>query len=157
MRFVTIEQICSRSIRPRPANRDWRMASFGGMLCAIHFAESVLSAFSVPAPPAARLAWQAAGGPPSRHTSRNWNGVGGPGASNGSFQGQTYAILQALASGPSVVSINRTQAGDAAAYARSVSFTVTFSAAVTGVDSTDFTPVKTGAVGAALLQVTPVS
>src|SRR5205814_145364 len=39
----------------------------------------------------------------------------------------------------------------------SVSFTVTFSEAVTGVDPTDFTLAETGTVGATLIQVTPVT
>ena len=59
--------------------------------------------------------------------------LGGTGASNGSFQGQTYTILQA---DPYVVSINGTTPVSLTTNASSVSYTVTFSAAVTGVDAT---------------------
>ena len=80
--------------------------------------------------------------------------LGGPGIGNGSFQGQTYNILQAY---PSVVSINRTLPAGPATNASSVSFTVTFSEPVTGVNPTDFQVVETGTVGNTLTQVTPVS
>src|SRR6185369_15301698 len=64
--------------------------------------------------------------------------LGDTGSNNGSFQGQTYAIHQAL---PPVVSINRAAASPT--NAASLSFTVTFDEAVSGVDATDFTPIKT--------------
>src|SRR5579862_9434358 len=80
--------------------------------------------------------------------------LGGPGTGNGSFQGQTYNILQAF---PSVVSINRATPGGPISNASTVSFTVTFSEAVTGVDPTDFKLATTGTVGSNLTQVTPVS
>ena len=80
--------------------------------------------------------------------------LGGPGLGNGSFQGQTYNILQTY---PSVVSINRTTPADPATNASVVIYTVTFSKAVTGVDRTDFQLATTGTVGTTLTQVTPQS
>ena len=80
--------------------------------------------------------------------------LGGPGANNGSFQGQTYTIDQA---DPVVLSINRTMPTGSTTNADSVSYTVIFSEGVTGVDPTDFSVVKTGTIGTTLTQVTPVS
>jgi hypothetical protein len=78
--------------------------------------------------------------------------LGGPGVGNGSFQGQTYNILQA---DPCVVSINRADASPT--NASTVQFTVTFSESVTGVNPTDFQVATTGTVGTTLTQVAPVS
>jgi hypothetical protein len=80
--------------------------------------------------------------------------LGGAGVSNGSFQGQTYSILQAF---PTVVSINRTAPTAQATNETSVRFTVTFSTTVTGVDAADFAMVKTGTIGPTMLEVTPLS
>jgi hypothetical protein len=78
--------------------------------------------------------------------------LGAAGVGNGSFQGQTYTVHQAF---PFVVSIER--ASPSPTQASSVGFTVTFTAAVTGVDPSDFALVNTGTVAAALPQVAPVS
>lgn len=75
--------------------------------------------------------------------------LGGAGASNGSFTGQTYHLLQAR---PKVDSINVTATG-----AGSVTWTVTFSESVTGVDKTDFAPALSGTTVANPLVVTPVA
>ena len=80
--------------------------------------------------------------------------LGGPGLGNGSFQGQSYNILQTF---PSVVSINRTTPAGPATNASTVSFTVTFSEPVTGVAPPDFQLATTGTVGTTLTQVTPIS
>ena len=80
--------------------------------------------------------------------------LGGPGLGNGSFQGQTYNILHTY---PSVVSINRNSPPGPVTNASTVSFTVTFSEPVTGVNGTDFQVATTGTVGTTLTQVTPVS
>ncbi len=80
--------------------------------------------------------------------------LGGAGAGNGSFQGQSYYILQTY---PVVVSINRFSPSGQTTNAGSVSFQVTFSETVTGVDPTDFDVARTGTVGTTLVQVTPVS
>ncbi len=69
--------------------------------------------------------------------------LGGPGPDNGSFQGQTYTILQA---DPSVVSLTGTTPASLSASASTVTFTVTFSGAVTGVAASDFQTVPTGSV-----------
>src|SRR5262245_41467980 len=58
---------------------------------------------------------------------------------------------------PTVLSILRTVPLGPATNATSVSYTATFSEAVTGVDATDFQLALTGTVGATLTQVTPVS
>ncbi len=80
--------------------------------------------------------------------------LGGRGARNGNFTGQTYTIDQVS---PTVQSINRTTLGNATTNGSSVSFTVTFSEPVTGVDLSDFSLVKTGTIGATLTEVTVVS
>jgi len=75
--------------------------------------------------------------------------LGGAGAGNGNFTGQVYAIDHTA---PTVVSINR-----AAAYpttASSVTFTVTFSESVTGVNNADFALAATGLSGSAITNVT---
>jgi hypothetical protein len=61
--------------------------------------------------------------------------LGGVGAGNGSFQGQTYAIDQGS---PFVVSIVRTDPDEPVFIATAVSYAVTFSEPVTGIDATDF-------------------
>jgi len=75
-------------------------------------------------------------------------------SSNGlssSFTGQTYT-LDHLA--PEVLSINRSNPIPATTNASSVTFAVTFTEAVTGVDSADFAVVKTGSVASTSIQVT---
>ncbi len=54
---------------------------------------------------------------------------------------------------PSVVSINRTTPAGLITNANNVVFTTTFSKAVTGVDSTDFSLIKTGTIASSLIQV----
>jgi hypothetical protein len=73
---------------------------------------------------------------------------------NGDFTGQTFTIDTI---DPFVVSINRAMPIGPVTNATSVSFTVTFSEPVTGVDPTDFQLAATGTVGTTLTQVTPVS
>ena len=78
--------------------------------------------------------------------------LGGVGAGNGSFTGDTYHLLQTM---PQVSSISRV--GPTPTTASSVSWTVTFSEAVTGVDAADFTTTVTGSLLAPnALTVTPV-
>ncbi len=73
---------------------------------------------------------------------------------NGNFTGQFYAEDQIL---PNVVSINRTSPASSTTNVSTVTFTVTFSEAVTGVDVTDFTLAKTGPIIGTVSLVTPVS
>jgi uncharacterized repeat protein (TIGR01451 family) len=74
--------------------------------------------------------------------------LGGAGAGNGNFTGQVYTV-----SVPAVVSINRASTNPTTASA-AVSWTVTFSAAMTGVDVSDFALVQAGgAAGATLTSV----
>src|SRR5581483_10615736 len=61
--------------------------------------------------------------------------LGGTGTGNGNFTGETYTLDH---TGPSVTSLNRTTPSAATTNATMVSFTVTFSEAVTGVDPADF-------------------
>src|SRR5205823_3933685 len=63
------------------------------------------------------------------------NPLGGTGTGNGNFTGQVYTIDQTA---PAVLSINRTTPGGPSTSATSVTYTVTFSEAVSGVDATDF-------------------
>jgi hypothetical protein len=79
--------------------------------------------------------------------------LGGVGSGNGSFAGQVYTIDK---SNPSIVSIVRTTPATATTDATSVVFTVTFSQAVTGVDSTDFSLTTTGVAGAFIDSVSGV-
>ncbi len=69
--------------------------------------------------------------------------LGGVGAGNGSFQGQTYTVDQVS---PFVVSINLVSPEVPVFSATSISYTVTFSEPVTGVDPTDFTLALTGSL-----------
>ena len=69
--------------------------------------------------------------------------LGGVGAGNGSFQGQTYTVDRVS---PFVVSINCANPDEPIFSATSVSYTVTFSEPVTMVDPTDFTLVLTGSL-----------
>jgi autotransporter-associated beta strand protein len=78
------------------------------------------------------------------------NPLGGPGAGNGSFTaGQVYTIDSTP---PSVSSIVR--AGSDPTNATSVTYTVTFSESVTGVDTTDFALTTSGLSGASVAGVT---
>ena len=78
------------------------------------------------------------------------NKLGGTGASNGNFTGQVYAIDKAA---PTVSSMNRD--GASPTNATSVSWTVTFSESVSGVDAADFALVQGGGVtGASITTVT---
>ncbi len=61
--------------------------------------------------------------------------LGGTGLYNGSFQGSTYHLLQAL---PRVTAIDRVIPTVDTSYATSISYRVTFSRPVTGVDASDF-------------------
>jgi FG-GAP-like repeat len=74
---------------------------------------------------------------------------------NGNFTGQVYTIGTPVISDPYVISINRASANPT--NASTVRFTVTFSEAVTGVDSSDFQVATTGTVASTLVQVVPVS
>jgi hypothetical protein len=75
-------------------------------------------------------------------------GNGTSGAGDGSFTGQTYTIDKTA---PTVSSINRS--GSSPTNAGSVSWTVTFSESVSGVDSGDFALVGAGATGASISTV----
>ena len=78
----------------------------------------------------------------------------GPGAGNGSFQGQTYTIDQA---DPVVLSINGIAPAIGTPSAGSLAYTVTFSNPVTGVDTSDFAVATTGTAAGTVTQVTPIS
>jgi hypothetical protein len=71
------------------------------------------------------------------------NKLGGAGAGNGNFTGQTYSIDR---TGPAATSIVTAVANPT--NATTVSWTVTFSEAATGVDAGDFVLVRTGTVSA---------
>ncbi len=71
--------------------------------------------------------------------------LGGVGVHNGSFQGQSYSILQVY---PRVESIARSNPASSSTSASTVSFTVTFNEPVTGVDASDFALAMTGTVTA---------
>jgi hypothetical protein len=75
--------------------------------------------------------------------------LGGTGLKNGSFQGAVYHLLQTF---PKVSSI--TANGPTTTNASSVSWTVTLSAPVTGVDPTDFALLKSGVSADAAVTVT---
>jgi trimeric autotransporter adhesin len=76
------------------------------------------------------------------------NPLGGTGAGNGAFSGEIYAVDNP----PSVVSINR--GGASPTNAASVTFAVTFSESVTGVDASDFALATSGVTGASITGVT---
>ncbi len=78
------------------------------------------------------------------------------GGSNGNFTGQVYYVNIATAT-PFVQSIDRTTPVGTTTNASSVSFTVTFSEAVTGVNASDFQLGLGGSVAASLTAVTPVN
>ena len=61
--------------------------------------------------------------------------LGGAGIGNGSFLGPSYTILQTY---PTVLSINRSNPAGPSTNASSVTYAVTFSEPVAGVDATDF-------------------
>lgn len=71
--------------------------------------------------------------------------LGGPGVGNGNLLGETYAIDQRA---PYVVAIDRASPLGPATGAASVTFAVTFSESVTGVDLNAFQVVTTGSVSA---------
>ena len=76
------------------------------------------------------------------------------GAGNGNFTGQAFTIDT---SAPLVQSINRTTPlGPSTNHATDVSYTVTFSEAVTGLGPADFHLALTGTAGGTVTQVTPV-
>ena len=82
--------------------------------------------------------------------------LGGVGAANGSYQGQTYTVGQAY---PFVQSINRTTPPTSNDTSPTVVYTVTFNESVTGVDEVtlthDFALVTSGSVsGAAISSIT---
>jgi hypothetical protein len=73
-------------------------------------------------------------------------------AANGNFTGQVFSIDHTA---PVVQSINRANPVGQLTNASTVSFAVTFSEPVTGVDPTDFQVVTTGTVGSTMTQVSP--
>ena len=78
------------------------------------------------------------------------NPLGGPGAGNGNFTtGETYTIDRSTPSAPTVTSSLRADPNPTAA--DMVSFTVTFSEAVSGVDTGDFSLTTTGGLSGALV------
>src|SRR5207244_926962 len=74
----------------------------------------------------------------------------------GGFVGQSYTVFAANAA-PFVQSIQRANPAGPVASATEVTYTVTFSEPVTGVDQTDFQLVKTGTLATELTDVTPVN
>jgi Bacterial Ig-like domain len=77
------------------------------------------------------------------------NKLGGTGAGNGNFTGQLYTIDKTA---PTVTSINRSASSPT--NASSVSWDVTFSESVTGVDAGDFALAASGVTGASITGVT---
>jgi len=78
------------------------------------------------------------------------NPLGGPGAGNGSFtSGESYTIAKSVPTIPSVTSSLR--ADPDPTHADLVSFNVSFSEAVSGVDPSDFSLTTTGALNGALV------
>ncbi len=77
--------------------------------------------------------------------------LGGSGVNNGSFTGAAYHLLQTFPKLDSIIASGTTTS------ASSVSWTVTLSAPVTGVDATDFTLVNAGVSEDAAVLVTPLS
>ncbi len=75
--------------------------------------------------------------------------LGGAGAGNGSFNGQTYTVVERP---PAVSSITRT--GPAATNASTVTYEVMFTESVTGVDANDFAISASGIAGAAVESIT---
>lgn len=75
------------------------------------------------------------------------------GKRDGAFTGQTFTIDHVA---PFVQTINRTNPSTATTSATTISFTVTFSEPVTGVDTSDFTLITTGTIGTALTQVVAI-
>lgn len=73
--------------------------------------------------------------------------LGGSGAANGDFLGESYAIDQRA---PYVLGIDRADPSGPATGAASVTYAVTFSEAVTGVNAEDFLVVTTGSASASL-------
>ncbi|MEI8017239.1 MAG: FG-GAP-like repeat-containing protein, partial [Schlesneria sp.] len=74
---------------------------------------------------------------------------------NGNFTGQVYTLVDQVS--PSVLSINRATPTTSTTNLTAVSYTVTFSEAVTGVDAADFSLAPTGTVAATTPVVTTVS
>jgi hypothetical protein len=74
--------------------------------------------------------------------------LGGAGAGNGDYAGQTYTIDKAVPTVVSSVRVNPSRTNLA-----SVKFTVTFSEAVTGVDAADFSVTRTGITSAVVTAV----
>ena len=73
---------------------------------------------------------------------------------NGGFTtGQTYSIVEADVTAPSVLSINRHSPTSQSTTATTVTFRVTFSEAVTGVNSADFTLATTNTVNGTIASV----
>ena len=78
------------------------------------------------------------------------NPLGGPGAGNGNFTtGEIYTINRSTPSAPTVTSSLRANPNPTSA--DMLSFTVSFSEAVTGVDPSDFSLTTTGALSGALV------
>jgi beta-lactamase superfamily II metal-dependent hydrolase len=80
------------------------------------------------------------------------NPLGGSGAGNGNFTGPVYSVDTVAPTVLSVVRVNTSPTS-----AATVDYTVTFSEAVTGVDTTDFALTTTGVTGASVTNVAPVS
>ncbi len=79
------------------------------------------------------------------------NPLGGTGAGNGNFTGQTFTVNRP----PLVTSINTTGTNPVNGSETSLTYTVTFSSSVTGVDVSDFTLATTGTIaGASITNVT---
>ncbi len=74
--------------------------------------------------------------------------LGGNGQGNGNFTGQSYTIDRIV---PTATSLNRSSANPSIAAA--VDYALTFSEAVTGVDSSDFDLIVSGVTGAAVTNV----
>ena len=79
----------------------------------------------------------------------NSNKLGGLGAGNGNFTGQVYTVDR---TGPTVVSINRADPNPSTS--NTVTWTVTFSESVTGVNAADFALAASGLSGAFITTVT---
>jgi autotransporter-associated beta strand protein len=84
--------------------------------------------------------------------------VGGVGASNGSFFGQSYSLSPTITgAAPYVQGITRKSPAEQLTTAMPLEFQVTFSEAVSGVDTADFQLALTGSATATLSSITAVS
>src|SRR4051794_20437786 len=91
-----------------------------------------------------------------------WKSLAGGPTQRTPYRGKVFPHLEDLENrltpaAPSVLSILRSAPAGPITGASSVTYTIAFDQAVSGVDPTDFQLVRTGTVGTTLTQMTPVS